>query len=142
MKNNMSAWIVGFVFALGLGLSGMTRPEKVIGFLDVFGKWDVSLIFVMVGSIIVHFISYKLIRKRPSPLFSHKWHVPDKTKITPSLVFGSLLFGVGWGLAGYCPGPVITSLGSFQLRPLLFTISMLVGMYAFKLLDQRLKINR
>ncbi len=142
MKNNLSALIVGFIFALGLGISGMTRPEKIIGFLDVFGNWDPSLMFVMLGAIIVHFITYRLIRRRKKPLLSPAWHISEKTKITPSLVIGAALFGMGWGLAGYCPGPAITSLASLQLRPALFVIAMLGGMYAFKGLDQKLKINR
>lgn len=142
MKNNLSALIVGFIFALGLGISGMTRPEKIIGFLDIFGNWDPSLMFVMLGAIVVHFITYGLIRRRKTPLLSLAWHVPEKTKITPSLVIGSAIFGMGWGLAGYCPGPAITSLASFQLRPALFVIAMIGGMYAFKRLDQTFKLNR
>ncbi len=142
MKNNLSAWIVGFVFSLGLGISGMTQPQKVVGFLDIFGNWDPSLIFVMLGSIAVHFVTYKLIRKRSSPLFSAQWHLPQSNKITPSLVIGSIVFGAGWGLAGYCPGPAITSLASMQMRPALFVIGMLGGMFIFKLLDAKLKFKR
>ena len=131
MKNSLAALVVGFLFALGLGLSGMTQPQKVIGFLDLFGNWDPSLMFVMVGSIVVHFISYKLIRKQRSPLFSKQWHVPTDKKITKSLILGSFIFGIGWGLAGYCPGPVVTSLASFEPRPLIFFVSMLIGMFIF-----------
>jgi uncharacterized membrane protein YedE/YeeE len=142
MKNSLAAWIVGFLFALGLGLSGMTQPQKVLGFLDVFGQWDPSLIFVMAGSIAVHFVTFRLIKKRTSPLFSTGWHVPEKTRITPSLVAGSLIFGFGWALGGYCPGPAVTSLGSFETRPLVFVVSLLAGMFAFKLLDRKIKFNR
>lgn len=142
MKNNLSAWSVGFLFALGLGISGMTDPQKVLGFLDIFGNWDPSLIFVMAGSILVHFISYKLIRRRKSPLFSSQWHVPQKTEITPSLVIGAILFGFGWGLAGYCPGPAVTSLASLQIGPAIFVMSMLIGMALFMLIDRKLKIKR
>lgn len=142
MKNNLSSFAVGFVFALGLGISGMTQPQKVIGFLDIFGKWDASLIFVMLGSILVHFITYKLIRKRNSPLLSAHWHVPQKTKLTKSLIIGSILFGVGWGLAGYCPGPALTGVGLLQSGSLLFVGSMLVGMYVFKMLDKKYKFDR
>jgi uncharacterized membrane protein YedE/YeeE len=138
----MSVWIVGFVFALGLGISGMTQPQKVIGFLDIFGNWDPTLIFVMVGAITVHFFTYKLIRRRARPLFSNVWHVPEKTKISRSLIIGSIVFGMGWGLAGYCPGPAITSLASFQLRPAIFVVGMLAGMLVFKVLDKKLKISR
>ncbi len=142
MKNNLSAWLVGFIFALGLGISGMTDPQKVIGFLDIFGDWNPALIFVMLGSIVVHFFFYKLIRKRESPLFSPQWHVPQKNEITPSLIIGSVIFGLGWGLAGYCPGPVVTALGSLQIRPFIFVIAMLAGMYIFRELDKKLKIKR
>ena len=142
MKNNISALVVGFIFAMGLGISGMTQPQKVIGFLDLFGSWDPSLIFVMLGSILVHSISYKIIRKRASPLFSSQWLVPQKAQITPSLAIGSVIFGVGWGLAGYCPGPALASVASFQLKPFLFVFAMLVGMFIFKILDKKLKINR
>lgn len=135
---SLSAWVVGFIFALGLGISGMTQPRKVFGFLDLFGKWDPSLAFVMIGAIGVHLISYRLIRKRTMPLLAQTWHVPTKTEITPSLITGSVIFGVGWGLAGYCPGPALTALASFQWRPLLFFVGMIAGMYLFK----KLKWNR
>lgn len=142
MKSSIAALIVGFIFAIGLTLSGMTQPQKVIGFLDVFGQWDPSLIFVMVGAILVHFVTYKLIRKKSSPLFGSQWHVPTKKEITPALVLGSFIFGVGWALGGFCPGPAVTSLASFDLVPLVFVGSMLLGMLLFKLLDKKLKIQK
>ncbi len=132
MKNALSALAVGFIFALGLGLSGMTQPQKVIGFLDLFGHWDPSLIFVMAGAILVHFVMYKLIRKRKSPLLSTQWHVPTKKEITPALIIGAFIFGVGWALGGFCPGPAITSLASFDKTPFVFVISMLAGMFLYK----------
>lgn len=142
MKTGLAALVVGFIFALGLGVSGMTQPQKVIGFLDLFGNWDPSLIFVMIGAIVVHFVTYRLIRRRPSPLLVSKWQVPTKTDITVALVLGSFIFGIGWGLAGFCPGPALTSLGSFETKPVVFVLAMLVGMYVFKFLDQKLKIQR
>ncbi|MBL7544530.1 MAG: YeeE/YedE family protein [Bdellovibrionaceae bacterium] len=142
MRTVFSAGLVGLLFSLGLGLAGMTRPEKVIGFLDVFGEWDPSLAFVMIGAIGVHLGLYRLVRQRTSPVFSSQWFVPNKTKITRSLVFGAILFGMGWGLAGYCPGPAITSLASFQQQPLIFVISMIVGMTIFKIVDRKFKFNR
>ncbi len=105
MKQSLVSLVVGFIFALGLGISGMTQPQKVIGFLDVFGHWDVSLMFVMIGAIFVHLIIHRLFSKRKSPLFSEKWHLPTKKEITPSLIIGSALFGFGWALAGYALGP-------------------------------------
>ncbi len=142
IKNSLSALIVGFIFALGLGISGMTQPQKVFGFLDIFGKWDPSLIFVMIGAIIFHFISFRIIKKNHKPLFSNDWHVPTKKEITPALVFGSVLFGIGWGLGGYCPGPAITSLASFETRPIMFVVSMFGGMFLFKILDSKYKFKR
>lgn len=142
MKNSLASFTVGFIFAIGLGISGMTQPQKVVGFLDLFGNWDPSLIFVMVGAILVHFVTYRIVRKRESPLLSTQWHVPTKKEITPALVTGSLMFGVGWGLGGFCPGPAVTSLASFEIKPLVFVISMLIGMLLFKKLDQKLKIQK
>ena len=142
MKNNVAALVVGILFALGLGISGMTRPEKVFGFLDIFRSWDASLIFVMAGAVIVHFIAFRFIVRRKSPLFSAKWHLPTNTEITFPLIAGSFLFGVGWALAGYCPGPALVSLASFQSRPIIFFVSMIFGMFLFRLVDRRFNIKR
>ena len=131
-KNNVVSFLVGVLFAIGLGVSGMTQPPKVAGFLDIFGNWDPSLMFVMIGAIGVHMVAYFLIRKRQKPVLSHEWHVPRQQLLSKKLIIGSLIFGVGWGLSGYCPGPAVVSLASFGLRPLLFFISMLVGMFCFK----------
>lgn len=142
MKNAAASFVVGFIFAIGLGLSGMTQPQKVIGFLDIFGDWDPSLAFVMVGAILVHAVTYKFIRRRQSPLLAMHWHVPTKREITPALIVGSFIFGVGWALAGFCPGPAVTSLASFDRTPLIFVISMLSGMALFRLVDRKLKIQK
>ncbi len=142
MKKNISSFAVGFLFALGLGLSGMTQPQKVIGFLDLFGTFNPSLLFVMIGAILVHFISYRLIRKKDTPLLHTEWMVPTKKDITPALIIGSSIFGFGWGLGGYCPGPALTSLASFEVRPLLFVISMIGGMLLFKWVDSFLKLKK
>ncbi len=142
MKQGLVAFVVGFIFAIGLGVSGMTQPEKVIGFLDLFGNWDPSLMFVMVGAISLHSIAYKFILKRKSPLLALHWQVPSKKDLTPALMIGSVLFGIGWGLAGYCPGPAVTSLAAFQVEPWLFVAAMLVGMLIFKQLDKILKLQK
>jgi uncharacterized membrane protein YedE/YeeE len=142
MKQGLAAFAVGFIFAIGLGASGMTHPEKVMGFLDVFGNWDPSLMFVMIGAIGLHAFAYRLIRKRNSPLLNGSWHVPTKKELTPALMIGSVLFGIGWGLAGYCPGPAVTSLASFQFQAWLFVAAMLVGMLIFKALDAKLKLQK
>jgi len=141
-KNSVAAFVVGVVFAIGLGISGMTQPIKVVGFLDLFGAWDPSLIFVMVGAILVHSVAYQLIRKRKTPLLSPEWQVPTKRQITPALMMGSMIFGFGWALAGFCPGPAITSLASFKSQPVIFILFMLFGMFLFRLVDQRLKMNK
>lgn len=142
MKNSIAALVVGFVFAIGLGLSGMTQPQKVVGFLNLFGNWDPSLIFVMIGAIVVHFVTFKVIRKRNSPLFSNQWHVPTKKEITPALMTGAFIFGIGWALGGFCPGPAITAMASFEKTPFVFVISMLVGMFLFRLVDKKLKLQK
>ncbi len=142
MKNAIAAFVVGLTFAIGLVISGMTQPQKVIGFLDLFGQWDPSLIFVMVGAIAVHFVTYKLIRRRSSPLLDEKWHVPTKKEITPALVIGSVLFGAGWALGGFCPGPAITSLAAGQKQTLIFVVAMLLGMALFRVVDKKLKLQK
>jgi uncharacterized membrane protein YedE/YeeE len=142
MKNNFSALAVGVLFAMGLGLSGMTQPQKVIGFLDLFGKWDPSLIFVMAGAIVVHAVTFRMIRKKKNPWFSKDWHIPNRKDVTPALVGGSLIFGFGWGLGGYCPGPAVTSLASLQYRPVIFVLSMIMGMVLFRLIDGKLNFKK
>lgn len=133
----LSAFIVGLIFAIGLGIGGMTQPAKVIGFLDIFGEWDPSLIFVMIGALIVHIILYRMIRRRSSPLFAEKFQIPTRRDIDRQLVLGAILFGGGWGLAGFCPAPAITSLASLQIAPLVFVLSMLAGMGIFQLTNQK-----
>lgn len=142
IKNAMASLITGIVFAIGLGISGMTMPSKVLGFLDLFGNFDASLIFVMVGAIIVHFITFRIVKKRHHPVLDEKWHVPTKTEITPALVSGAFIFGFGWALGGMCPGPAITNLASFDSTPIIFVVSMLVGMYLFRFVDGFLKLNK
>ena len=142
MKNNFAALAVGILFSLGHGISGMTQPEKVFGFLDLLGNWTPSLIFVMIGAILVHFLAFRVISKRPFPLFSSQWYLPTETKITYPLVVGSVIFGMGWALGGYCPGPALTSLASFESRPAIFFASMIFGMLAFKVLNRKFNFKR
>ncbi|MEK2687700.1 DUF6691 family protein [Bdellovibrio sp. GT3] len=119
---------VGFLFALGLGVSGMTQPQKVIGFLQLGEGWDPSLIFVMVGAIPVNALFYFLFKKKQSPLLDTKWHVPTSREISKPLVIGSALFGFGWALGGYCPGPALTSVGSGSQAAVIFVGAMFGGM--------------
>lgn len=128
MNARLIGLLAGLIFGAGLGLSGMTKPSKVIGFLDLTGRWDASLAFVMVGAIGVYGIASRLILRRSAPLLDEKFHLPTAKSIDGKLLGGAALFGVGWGLAGYCPGPVIVGLGSKQLAPLVFVGAMVVGM--------------
>jgi len=137
VKQALTAFVVGAIFGIGLGISGMTMPSKVMGFLDLFGQWDPSLMFVMVGAIGVHAITYRFIRKRESPFLSTKWHVPTSNEITPKLLIGSLIFGLGWGLGGFCPGPAVTSVVSLHARPLLFVGTMIVGMFLYRFWESK-----
>jgi uncharacterized protein len=130
----LASFAAGFIFALGLGISGMTRPEKIVGFLDVFGHWDPTLMSVMVGAISVHFFLNTLVKGRSSPLFSTHWHAPHRKEITPALVAGSIFFGMGWGLSGFCPGPAMVSL--------IFVFFMLLGMWLFGPFEKWSKLKR
>ncbi len=125
-------FISGFIFSLGLGLSGMTQPHIVKGFLDVFGEWDPRLIGVMVGAITVHSIAYRLTIKRGSPLLEKSFQLPVKTGIDMRLTVGSIIFGLGWGWAGICPGPGLVGLLSGDVRFILFIGSLLIGMFVFQ----------
>ena len=128
-KSNISSIICGIIFSIGLGISGMTQPHKVIGFLDVFGEWDLSLAFVMGGAVLSYLALQLLIQRNFSiPLLGGSFQIPSRKDLDRSLIIGALLFGSGWGLGGYCPGPAITSLGSGSLNALLFVVAMGVGM--------------
>lgn len=123
------AFLVGFIFALGLGISGMTQPHRVLAFLNLKGHWDPTLMMVMGGAAFVHFFAYRSIKGKDSPLFDIKFHVPTSREITPQLVAGSVIFGIGWGLGGLCPGPALVSLASGMQLPAIFVVSMVFGMF-------------
>jgi uncharacterized membrane protein YedE/YeeE len=130
VKGVVSAIVAGALFAIGLAVSGMTDPAKVTAFLDVTGAWDPSLAFVLAAAIAVHLPLVRLARQRKAPLFDTKFHWPTNHGIDARLILGSAIFGVGWGLSGYCPGPALTSLVA-GLPPLLaFVGAMLVGLLA------------
>lgn len=126
-QSTLAALAAGLLFGAGLVLGGMTQPSKVIGFLDVAGAWDPSLAFVMGGAILAFMPLFRRITKRRGPLFADGFAIPTRRDIDGKLVLGAALFGVGWGLAGYCPGPAITSLGSLGPTPWLFTAAMVAG---------------
>lgn len=132
-RTTVVAGVVGVLFGAGLVLSGMTRADKVISFLDVAGgAWDPSLALVMVGAIAVHAVLFRLILQRASPLFDVKFHVPTRTDIDRRLVVGAALFGIGWGLGGVCPGPGLVAAASFTSSMLLFVGGLIVGMVVFQ----------
>lgn len=130
------ALMVGLQFGIGLIVSGMTDPAKVIGFLDLAGSWDPSLGFVMGGAILVGIFAFGVARKRKRSLLGAPMRLPTATVIDRRLVLGSLAFGAGWGLAGYCPGPALASLATGGAKPLLFALAMLAGMGLFEVLDR------
>lgn len=128
MKQNAAAFGIGAIFAAGLAIAGMTKPSKILGFLDISGAWDASLAFVMLGAIAVHFIAFRLVMRRSAPLFDIKFHVPTRKDIDLRLVLGAALFGVGWALGGFCPGPGLVALGGGSLNAVVFIIGMTTGM--------------
>jgi uncharacterized membrane protein YedE/YeeE len=141
VRRNLVSYAVGFIFALGLGLSGMTQPQKIIGFLNPW-DWDPSLLFVMIGAVGVHALTYPLIRRRPSPLLDQVWHIPARNDITGRLALGSAIFGIGWGLGGFCPGPALTSIFAKDARPLVFVTTMIVGMIFYAKSDQLFQMRK
>lgn len=130
--NRVIEFLVGLLFGIGLILAGMTDPGKVIGFLDLFGNWDPSLALVMGGAIAVALFAFVLARQRTTSFLGGAMHLPRPGQIDRPLVVGSLVFGVGWGLAGFCPGPALVSLGAGQPKAAVFVLAMLVGMMAFE----------
>ncbi len=128
---------VGLLFGWGLILAGMTDPGKVIGFLDLAGAWDPSLAFVMGGAIAVGFFAFALAKKRTTNLFGGALHLPTSRDIDRPLVIGALLFGAGWGLAGFCPGPGIVSMAAGEFKGLVFVAAMVAGMAVFEFTNKR-----
>lgn len=130
--NILFSWIAGLIFGIGLIISGMTNPKKVIGFLDLAGAWDPSLAFVMVGGITIAIISFLLARRRTLSMLSLPMRIPTQRHIDRRLIIGSLIFGIGWGLAGICPGPSLVLLGSGIPQGIVFVIAMIIGMGLFE----------
>jgi uncharacterized protein len=126
--SRVSPFFVGLLFGLGLCLSGMIYPAKVLGFLDLAGAWDPSLAFVMGGAVAVAFVGFRVAARRPKALSGEPFHLPVAKSIDAPLVGGSLLFGVGWGLVGLCPGPAIVDIGFLDGRAALFVACMAAGM--------------
>jgi uncharacterized protein len=134
--NRISEFAIGLLFGWGLLISGMTDPGKVIGFLDLAGTWDPSLAFVMGGGILVGLIGFTVAKKRTRSILGSAMHLPTSRYIDRRLVLGSLTFGAGWGLAGFCPGPGIVAMGAGESKAALFVVAMIAGMLVFEVLDR------
>ena len=130
------AFFLGILFSIGLTISGMVNPNKVIGFLDIFRQWDPDLIFVMGGAVSINLVLFRLILKRNKPIMAANFQLPGLKLIDRNLVLGASLFGIGWGIGGICPGPGLANLFTLKLEPLVFVLFMLVGMYCFKLMNR------
>lgn len=141
MRNAIISFVCGLLFALGLGISGMTQPARVTAFLDFAGAWNPSLLFVMAGAISVYAIGYRLVVRKPKPLFGGNFQIPALRKVDRPLALGSAIFGAGWGLSGFCPGPALVSVASFELPPLTFVGSMFLGMSLYEWTQRRRKVS-
>ncbi|GET37811.1 DUF6691 family protein [Microseira wollei] len=137
MKDNLIALLAGLLFGLGLGLSQMIDRDRVLGFLDVTGVWDPTLLFVLGGAVGVTIIAFRFVLRRSHPIWADKFYLPTKKDIDLPLVIGAAIFGVGWGIAGYCPGPGITALVLGMWNPVLFVLALIAGSLTYKSLSQR-----
>lgn len=121
-------FLIGAIFGTGIALSGMANPAKVLNFFDIAGSWDPSLAFVMGGALLVTFIGYRLVLPRKAPLFDRSFHLPTSKLIDARLVGGAAIFGIGWGISGFCPGGALPALGVFHLQVWIFVAAMVAGM--------------
>lgn len=123
----LSTYLIGLLFGLGIVISGMANPAKVLNFFDLAGSWDPSLIFVMGGALITTFIGYRFVLKREAPLLAERFLIPTSNQIDARLIGGSALFGVGWGIAGFCPGGALPALGTGRIEVITFVAALIVG---------------
>ncbi len=137
MKRNLASWFAGLVFGFGLALSGMTHPEKVLNFLDVAGTWDASLLFVLGGAVGVTLLSFRLVLRQKKPLLAERFFITQETHIDRPLIVGAILFGIGWGVSGYCPGPAIALIASPNWELWAFLPAAILGAAAKKYFEQR-----
>lgn len=133
----LSAFIVGLIFGVGIAISGMINPAKVLNFFDVAGTWDPSLIFVMGGALVTTFIGYRLVLRRDKPVIEEKFQLPAASAIDARLVGGSAVFGIGWGIAGFCPGAAIPALGSGKIEVVGFVVALLAGLWVARAIRDR-----
>jgi uncharacterized membrane protein YedE/YeeE len=142
----VSQFVIGLIFGLGLVISGMSDPAKVLNFLDLVGigsgTWDPSLAFVMAGAVAVTLVGYNRIQKQPRPVFGEKFHLPTKQELDLRIISGPAIFGVGWGLAGFCPGPAVTALGFGSSAAVIFVAAMAAGMMLARWLADRPSLSR
>ena len=132
----------GVMFGLGLSMSGMINPTIVLGFLDVAGEWNPALMFVMVGALLMTTIGYRLVFSRQKPMFDDAFHVPTNKQVDIRLISGAAMFGIGWGMSGYCPGPAISGLVFFQQETLLFVFCMFVGFQLSHMLKRKALLTK
>ena len=130
-------YIAGLLFGLGLGISGMTDPARVLGFLDLFGAWDPTLMFVLGGAVVTNFIGYRLVFKRTVPIYGEAFQLPTRQDLDARLIGGSALFGIGWGLSGYCPGPAIASIGGLTAPLVAMLVAMVAGWFLARAIPAR-----
>lgn len=136
MKYHIASLFAGLIFGLGLIVSGMANPEKVLGFLDIAGAWDPSLAFVMGGAVIVGLVAFTIARRRTLSFLGFNIKLPTNTQIDKRLIVGSMMFGVGWGIAGFCPGPALVAFGAGEIKGVVFVASMVTGMILFEIAER------
>lgn len=128
----VSTYLIGLIFGVGISISGMANPAKVLNFFDLAGTWDPSLILVMGGAVVVAFLGYRIVLHRPAPLIASRFHLPDNPRIDARLLGGAALFGVGWGIAGFCPGGALPALGTGRFEVFAFVAALIAGIFAAK----------
>jgi len=133
--NKLVSLVAGIIFGIGLVISEMINPEKVLGFLNLFGNWDPSLAFVMIGALVVSSPLFHLIKKKEKPIFAENFNYSNNKSINNQLIIGSALFGAGWGLIGLCPGPAISSIALLNIHSIIFIVAMFFGFYLVKLIN-------
>ncbi|WP_439154164.1 DUF6691 family protein [Yoonia sp.] len=132
----IASYIIGLIFGVGISISGMANPAKVLNFFDVAGTWDPSLIFVMGGAVVVTFIGYRFVLKRPAPMLEQKFQLPTRRDLDLPLIGGSAVFGIGWGIAGFCPGGALPALGTGKSEVFIFVAALLAGIFAVNIMNR------
>lgn len=137
MTKNATGFLAGLLFGLGLAVSQMINPNKVIAFLNVAGDWDPSLLLVLAAAVAVNFVGFRMTIRRTQPVFDDVFHLPTRSDLDGRLIAGAAIFGVGWGLGGYCPGPALAALSSASWEPLVFIGALLLGSLSYRFLERR-----